>query len=239
MTREQFMYKLECLLWNIPENDRLDAIAYYNDYFDEAGKEHEAQVMAELGSPEKVAATIKGEAFRDEWNLQNTSSETFYQTSDSAFHAGSSRADWKSAQGSGQKPVLRQKSAKNISWPVVVILLILASPILIGLAAGIFGVTVGILAAAFGVVAAIVGCAIGFFVGGAVCLVSGIVRIFTSPIEGIVVIGIGALLLSLGLLLAVLFAWMAFRWIPALLRVLAAGCKRVYAYFVGERRRMQ
>ena len=36
MNRVEFMKQLERLLWDIPENDRLDAIAYYNDYFDEA-----------------------------------------------------------------------------------------------------------------------------------------------------------------------------------------------------------
>ncbi len=45
MNRVEFMKQLERLLGDIPENDRLDAIAYYNDYFDEAGTENEAQVM--------------------------------------------------------------------------------------------------------------------------------------------------------------------------------------------------
>ena len=59
MNRVEFMQQLERLLMDIPQNDRLDALAYYNDYFDEAGAENEAQVIRELGSPEKVAATIK------------------------------------------------------------------------------------------------------------------------------------------------------------------------------------
>ena len=40
MNRLEFMHQLENLLWDIPENDRLDAIAYYNDYFVEAGSEN-------------------------------------------------------------------------------------------------------------------------------------------------------------------------------------------------------
>ena len=61
MNRVEFMGQLERLLWDIPESDRLDAIAYYNDYFDEAGAENEAQVIRELGSPGKVAAIIKAD----------------------------------------------------------------------------------------------------------------------------------------------------------------------------------
>ncbi len=59
MSRKEFMQQLNRLLADIPESDRQDAIAYYNDYFDEAGPENEAEVIQELGSPGKVAATIK------------------------------------------------------------------------------------------------------------------------------------------------------------------------------------
>lgn len=59
MKREDFMRELEYLLRDIPESDRVDAVAYYNDYFDEAGVENEERVIQELGSPEKVAKTIK------------------------------------------------------------------------------------------------------------------------------------------------------------------------------------
>ena len=71
MNRVEFMKQLERLLGDIPENDRLDAITYYNDYFDEAGVENEAQVIRELGSPGKVAAIIKADlnANRDERDL--------------------------------------------------------------------------------------------------------------------------------------------------------------------------
>ena len=36
---------------DIPESERADALAYYNDYFEEAGVENEYQVIQELGSP--------------------------------------------------------------------------------------------------------------------------------------------------------------------------------------------
>lgn len=61
MNRTEFMRQLERLLSTIPESDRQDAIAYYNDYFDEAGAENEERVIRELGSPEELAKTIKQE----------------------------------------------------------------------------------------------------------------------------------------------------------------------------------
>ena len=49
MNRVEFMKQLERLLGDIPENDRLDAIAYYNDYFDEAGAERFADIECGIG----------------------------------------------------------------------------------------------------------------------------------------------------------------------------------------------
>ena len=59
MSRVEFMNQLKNLLWDIPEGEREEALNYYEDYFDDAGVDNEAQVIAALGSPEKVAAIIK------------------------------------------------------------------------------------------------------------------------------------------------------------------------------------
>lgn len=61
MNRKEFMDRLEQLLTGIPEDERKDALKYYTDYFDDAGVENESHVICELGSPEKVAATIKAD----------------------------------------------------------------------------------------------------------------------------------------------------------------------------------
>lgn len=59
MNRARFMEQLERLLSDISEEERREALEYYESYFDEAGPEKEASVIQELGSPEKVAASIK------------------------------------------------------------------------------------------------------------------------------------------------------------------------------------
>ncbi len=53
MNRIEFMETLSRLLLDIPEEDRIDALKYYNDYFDDAGSENEQNVIEELESPEK------------------------------------------------------------------------------------------------------------------------------------------------------------------------------------------
>ena len=43
MNRIEFMEELSGLLQDIPEEDRMDALNYYNDYFDDAGAENEKE----------------------------------------------------------------------------------------------------------------------------------------------------------------------------------------------------
>ena len=61
MDRKDFMKELEYLLQDIPEEEKEDAIAYYRDYLEDAGDEHEAEVISEFGSPERVAAIIRAD----------------------------------------------------------------------------------------------------------------------------------------------------------------------------------
>lgn len=61
MNRQEFMKELEYFLQDIPDEEKEDAVSYYRDYLDEAGKEHEAEAIQEFGSPERIAAMIRSE----------------------------------------------------------------------------------------------------------------------------------------------------------------------------------
>lgn len=55
MSRWEFMRQLEELLSDISPSEKEEALQYYNDYFNDAGRENEASVIEALGSPEQVA----------------------------------------------------------------------------------------------------------------------------------------------------------------------------------------
>lgn len=59
MNRAEYMKELAYLVQDVPDEEREEALQYYEDYFDDAGPENEAQVIAELGRPEKLAAIIR------------------------------------------------------------------------------------------------------------------------------------------------------------------------------------
>lgn len=58
MNREEFISKLKLKLANLPKEEIENALNYYNEYFDEAGKENEFYVLKELGSSSKIASQI-------------------------------------------------------------------------------------------------------------------------------------------------------------------------------------
>ena len=74
MTRTEFLAALEQLLASLPEDERKDALAYYEDYLDAAGPDNQAQAIAELGTPEEVARKILDE--QSEPSSKSTSAPT-------------------------------------------------------------------------------------------------------------------------------------------------------------------
>lgn len=203
MDRVEFIRQLERLLGDIPESDRQDAIAYYQDYFDEAGPENEAQVIRELGSPEKVAATIK----------------------EDLNPSGNERAGYVPSEQRTNDTEKQKK--KNIPWALIIVLLVFASPILIGVGGGLLGSLLGILGGLFGIVVALIASSVAFLVAGIACCGFGIFRLAISPVEGLVTMGIGSLILAVGILLLLLFLWSVFQWIPALFRGIINLCQRI------------
>lgn len=58
MTRHEYLEQLDRYLRKLPKADYEEAMDYFTEYFDEAGVENEAAVMAELGTPKEAAHDI-------------------------------------------------------------------------------------------------------------------------------------------------------------------------------------
>ncbi len=58
MTAAEFLSQLSAQLRFLPEEERENALAYYREYFEEAGPEHEAEAAERLGSPQSAAERI-------------------------------------------------------------------------------------------------------------------------------------------------------------------------------------
>ncbi|MGB8454635.1 MAG: DUF1700 domain-containing protein [Anaerocolumna sp.] len=71
MTKIEFMKELEELLSDISLEERIEALQYYDNYFEDAGPDREQSIISELGSPKKVAASIKADLNASEQELKN------------------------------------------------------------------------------------------------------------------------------------------------------------------------
>lgn len=58
MTKKEYLSELESHLISISEEERLNAIQFYDEYFEDAGPENEQQVISELGKPFSLAKSI-------------------------------------------------------------------------------------------------------------------------------------------------------------------------------------
>lgn len=64
MDRQKYLDELRKELRRLPREEYESAMAYYQEYFDEAGTEHEQQVIHDLGTPAEAASQIIREAAR-------------------------------------------------------------------------------------------------------------------------------------------------------------------------------
>lgn len=203
MNRQEFFRRLEYLLQSIPESERLDALTYYNDYFDDAGIENEQRVIQELGSPEDVAQRIL---------------ENYYRSKGTGYeNYGTSDIEWKE-----RKEKVKRRKTERILW---ILLLILTFPVWIGILAAVFGIVVALLGGVFGITLGAGGTGIGMFVGGFVLLFVGVLRVFVSPIEGIVTIGVGAILSAISIVLILFTVCLVFQWMPIFIRAVVKGIR--------------
>jgi len=61
MSREEFLLKLKKYLKRLPEDEASNAIRYYEEYLDDVGASNEANTIATLGNPYKIASQITAE----------------------------------------------------------------------------------------------------------------------------------------------------------------------------------
>lgn len=223
MKRDEFMAQLSRPLTDIPESEREEAIRYYNDYFDEAGPENEAKVIQELGNPGRVAASIKAN-FQDGTFTENSKTadaESEYTTQGNNYRDSETGSRNPSYSLSPQKP----RSAGK--WAPLIILLIFASPLILGIGGGVLGGLLGLAGAAAGLLLACLGTGVGLTIGGAALLVKGFYNIFHLPVAGVTGIGGGLICIALGLLFLVFFLWFTFQIIPRLVRTVVNFVSRI------------
>lgn len=210
MNRMDFMKQLEMLLTDISETEKEEAMQYYNDYLDDAGVENEQEVMEALGTPEQLAKVIKEGLKEDEEAGEFT--ENGYRNESYEIPQ---------AHEVVEKNYYEKNNNKSMSAGMVVLIVLLciiASPILIGVASGILGAGVGILGGILGLFVGIIATGFALLVVGVILLGIGIGELAIMPLAGVCLIGSGILLLGLALFFIWLTVWLCGTAIPGIIR---------------------
>lgn len=222
MTREEFMTELASMLQDISVEERVEAMQYYNDYFDDAGEKKEEKIAAELGSPAKVAAEVKA-------GLERGSSETseYRETgyTDTRFEEQVSLAKREEtaekSEGSSyhyaenaEVPKNSAKKDKILKIAAIVLVALAASPILISLAVGAFCLVFGIVITVLAILFALVVVAVTMVIVGIVLSICGIITVVSQLPTGLALLGVGLIVAAIGAALTVAFGKLCFVVLP-------------------------
>ena len=137
MNREEYLKRLSFLLKDLPKEEIEDAIAYYEDYFEEAGEEKEEQVIKELGSPEKIAKMIRDSVQENQASSEYT--EEGYRQETYEDYQQMSRKDSQKEAKQGSRWHMKGRRNRNII--LMILILVFVGSWLIP---GIFGIVIGI-----------------------------------------------------------------------------------------------
>ena len=272
MTKYEFLGDLSRLLKDLPEEERKQALHYYEDYFADAGEDNEQEVLNELGSPENIAELIKADSpdeitYGDGASTHATaplqpykaagpehsenvsgnasdvtpdSTQNDRSQSDNNWHSmtGDSSGNQQSntgytngsanhsnASGANQSTCSRSSGLfsgmDNTNLIIMIIVLVVTSPIWGSVLLGIASFLLGLLGALVGIFAALVLGGGGSAISGIVAIVAGFIALFAGhAASGVLTIGIGCLLFSLGSAFCYLGVFLAIRLIPLLWRQL-------------------
>lgn len=252
MSRKEFMAKLETLLQSIPEEERSEALQYYEDYFDDAGTEHEEEVIQELESPEKVAALIgadlkPGNEENGEFTEHGFTDERFEEKETPAmrgehtkdgdrysFHQeDDERRDSGGYEygdgGAGMHFNERRngtppRTSKWLKILLIAAIVLVACPVAVPVIIGVAAVVFGLVVAVFAMFAAFVIAAVAVAVAGITVIIVGIVASIGIP-SALLTVGIGVLMFTIGAIATVATVRLCMVMYPAIFRIIVNICR--------------
>lgn len=201
MKSHEFLEKLSKELEVLPEDERLSALSYYEEYFSEAADEERAVIK--LGTPESVARNIISE-----------------YKSQAATGLTDKKEKVKQRLGDSNKILI--VIILVLLSPVILPLFAGAVSIIVGLLAGIFAVFVGIAATVLALM--ISGYAVAV-AGVALSIVSIVAFVSLSLADGLFILGTGIVLMAVGLAFGLLMTMAVVKVVPGLISWFVDLCK--------------
>ena len=213
MNRADYMAALRRALSVLPEEERANALRYYEEYFDDAGPENEAKAIEELGEPAKIAAQILAD----------------YRELTAVPHA------------QPMKEKRRWRGISPLLLIVLVLLAIpIGLPLVFGAGATVLGVllaiVVTVLAVIFAVLLILYGIPLALICGGAVIALLSC-TLWATPANALVTLGNGLAAFAAGILLGLLSIKLSILFVPPVFRAFVAVLRAPFNWIRNRCRR--
>lgn len=241
MNKDIFLMRLEQLLYEIPREEREEAMDYYRSYFDDAGAENEAAVLEELESPQKIAESIKeslnstgdmsgalknppqlrenqSQSGKYQYGRQTKGEQKSFQkqsgeTSGQDYQKTSGAASYRRYDQYDDKQ--GRRAQVGMDKKTKLILFIIAAVFLLPVWGNAVSGILGIIGAVIAVVVVLGVLSVGGVVGGIACTVVAVIRLCTLSIgRGLLMLGTGMLLIAASGISAVLLLLLCGRLLP-------------------------
>lgn len=246
MNRAEFMQQLSELLSEISPTEREEALQYYKDYFDDAGVENEASVIEELGTPEKVAQTIKADLLgktTDDWefteagctNMGGRPKAAVVKVEENSRHSQqqynnqyNNQYKYQYGNGAGQQTETGKKKTDVGKIILVTLLILITSPLWISVGSALIGIIIAIAAVIASLLLALLLLSAAFIISGIFLFGLSFPKMFVSPLLGFMTMGISLLILGLGIFALIVSIGICGTVIPALFRGIINLCRRPF-----------
>ena len=255
MNRIEFMDQLKDLLREISAEEREEALQYYEDYFADAGEEHEAEVIRELGSPQKVAATIKAdlkcgstdaglftecgyedERFTAKATPAKRSDGDEKQESTQESESGYRYNRGTEAERNGQEKSgytyrnpdpQEQKTATSLGLKILLIILIIliGIPVVIPIGIALICLVISLVITAYAFFAGLVLGAAGILIAGIAVTAIGVMLFTVAVPAALLTTGTGVLVTVVGLIATVATVKLCIVMYPAMFRMIVNICR--------------
>ena len=217
MNRLEFMTELAALLQDVPEEERKDAMQYYNDYFDDAGEEKEQEVIIELESPKKVADRIKADV------LGTDKKDDIGENEEKPVVYGY-EYQYENQNESEKKPW----SSNTLKIILIIAIILVGAPVVIPCALGVLAVVVGCVVALFAIFVAMVIAFAALAIVGVVLVVAGLLSLIPEIAVGLALLGTGLILGVIGTIGTVASVRLCIIVFPGIVRGIVWVCRKPF-----------
>ena len=232
MRKEDYLQKLEQLLYNIPAEDRYEAIQFYSDYLEDAGAEVD-EVIRCLGTPEELAMSIQRDLYGDneagDYTRVNRELPGTYRApfSTGGRFTGGYYSDDQSAGNTSYNTdktatVTRRGKLTVGQWVIFILLCLCAAPVIVPICIALISVVLVLVIAVVAIVFAAGVSGIALVVAAIVVIVAAIVKLIVSPLTSLIMVGGGLLMIGIGLIGIAFTVWMVCKVLP-----------KMFTWFVG------